>query len=211
MGFLEARHDWSRRSRPEWLTLSPEPAVKSQAETVTALLQAWGAGDEEAGRRLVPLVYRDLRRRAAGLLRREAPGHTLQPTALVHEAYLRLVGYPGPWRNRSQFFGVASNLMRRILVDHARRRRAAKRNAIRVVFDEAVQPAAEREVDLVRLDEALSELCALDARQGGVVELRYFGGLTLDEAAEVLGVSVATVKRAWTMARAWLFDRLRQK
>jgi SAM-dependent methyltransferase len=99
--------------------MSPEPAVKPQAENVTALLQAWGAGDEDAGRRLVPLVYRDLRRRAAGLLRREAPGHTLQPTALVHEAYLRLVGYPGPWRNRSQFFGVASNLMRRILVVYA--------------------------------------------------------------------------------------------
>lgn len=179
-------------------------------ESVTALLQAWSEGDADAGRRLVPLVYGELRRRAAGYLRRERPGHTLQPTALVHETYLKLVGHPGPWRNRSQFFGVASNLMRRILVDHARRRRAAKRDAIHVVLDEAVQPAAEHEVDLVRLDEALSALSALDARQGRVVELRYFGGLTLEEAAEVLGVSTATVKRDWTVARAWLFDRLRQ-
>ncbi|HUG95145.1 MAG TPA: ECF-type sigma factor [Pleomorphomonadaceae bacterium] len=179
-------------------------------ESVTALLQAWSEGDADAGRRLVPLVYGELRRRAAGYLRRERPGHTLQPTALVHEAYLKLVGHPGPWRNRSQFFGVASNLMRRILVDHARRRRAAKRDAIHVAFDEAAQPVAEHEVDLVQLDEALSALSALDARQGRVVELRYFGGLTLEEAAEVLGVSTATVKRDWTVARAWLFDRLRR-
>jgi RNA polymerase sigma factor (TIGR02999 family) len=177
---------------------------------VTALLQAWNAGDEEAGRRLVPLVYGELRRRAAGYLRGERPGHTLQPTALVHEAYLRLVGRREPWHNRSQFFGIASNLMRQILVDHARRRRAAKRDGIRVALDEAAQPAPEREVDLVRLDDALAELSTLDPRQGRVVELRYFGGLTLEEAAEVLGVSVATVKRDWTMARAWLFDRLRQ-
>jgi RNA polymerase sigma factor (TIGR02999 family) len=179
-------------------------------ESVTLLLQAWSQGDAEAGRRLVPLVYGELRRRAASYLRRERAEHTLQPTALVHEAYLRLVGYQAPWRTRSQFFGVASNLMRQILVDHARRRRAAKRDAVRVALDEAAAPAAEREVDLVRLDDALSELSALDARQGRVVELRYFGGLTLEEAAEVLGVSVATVKRDWTLARAWLFDRLSQ-
>jgi RNA polymerase sigma-70 factor (ECF subfamily) len=185
--------------------------VKPQpAESVTALLQAWNAGDEEAGHRLIPLVYGELRRRAGSYLRRERPGHTLQPTALVHEAYLRRVGLQGHWRSRSQFFGVASNLMRRILVDHARRRRAAKRDAVRVVFDEAIQPAAEPELDLVRLDEALLELSALDARQARVVELRYFGGLTLEEAAEILGVSAATVKRDWTLARAWLFDRLRQ-
>jgi len=191
--------------------MSPEPTVKPQSpESVTALLQAWNAGDEEAGRRLIPLVYSELRRRAGAYLRRERPGHTLQPTALVHEAYLRLVGLQGHWRSRSQFFGVASNLMRRILVDHARRRRAAKRDAVRVVFDEAVQPAAEPELDLVRLDEALLELSALDARQGRLVELRYFGGLTLDEAAELLGVSVATVKRDWTLARAWLYDRLKE-
>jgi RNA polymerase sigma factor (TIGR02999 family) len=191
--------------------MSPEPTVKPESpESVTALLRAWNAGDEEAGRRLIPLVYGELRRRAGGYLRRERPGHTLQPTALVHEAYLRLVGLQGQWRSRSQFFGVASNLMRRILVDHARRRRAAKRDAIRVTLNEAAEPAVEREVDLVRLDEALSELSALDARQARVVELRYFGGLTLDEAAQLLGVSIATVKRDWTLARAWLFDRLRQ-
>jgi RNA polymerase sigma factor (TIGR02999 family) len=191
--------------------MSRETKVKPQApESVTALLQAWNAGSEEAGRRLVPLVYGELRRRAAGYLRGERYGHTLQPTALVHEAYLRLVGRREPWRNRSQFFGIASNLMRQILVDHARRRRAAKRDGIRVSLEEAVQPAAEREVDLVRLDDALAELSALDPRQGRVVELRYFGGLKLEEVAEVLGVSVATVKRDWAMARAWLFDRLRQ-
>jgi RNA polymerase sigma factor (TIGR02999 family) len=184
--------------------------VSPPMASVTALLQAWSEGDAEAGRRLVPLVYGELRRRAARYLRRERPGHTLQPTALVHEAYLRLVGHPGAWRNRSQFFGVASNLMRRILVDHARRRRAAKRDAVRVALDDAVVGAAERDVDLVCLDAALEELSALDARQGRVVELRYFGGLTLEEAAEVLGVSVATVKREWTLARAWLFDRLRR-
>jgi RNA polymerase sigma-70 factor, ECF subfamily len=182
----------------------------SSSESVSALLVAWNAGDEDAGRRLIPLVYRELRRRAGGYLRREKPGHTLQPTALVHEAYLRLVGLQGQLRNRSQFFGVASNVMRRILVDHARRRRAAKRGAIRVTLDDAHRAAVDREVDLVRLDEVLSELSALDPRQGRVVELRYFGGLTLEEAAEVLGVSVATVKREWTLARAWLFDRLRQ-
>jgi len=177
---------------------------------VTALLQAWNAGDEDAGRRIIPLVYGELRRRAGGYLRRERPGHTLQPTALVHEAYLRLVGLRGQLRSRSQFFGVASNLMRRILVDHARRRRAAKRGPICVALDDARPPVVDREVDLVRLDDALSELSALDPRQGRIVELRYFGGLTLEEAAEVLGVSVATVKRDWTLARAWLFDRLRQ-
>jgi RNA polymerase sigma factor (TIGR02999 family) len=189
----------------------PEPTVKPRSpESVTALLQAWNTGDAEAGRRLIPLVYGELRRRAGGYLRRERPGHTLQPTALVHEAYLRLVGLQVHLRNRSQFFGVASNLMRRILVDHARRRRAAKRDAIRVTLNEVAQPVAERAVDLVRLDEALTELSALDARQARVVELRYFGGLTLQEAAKVLGVSVPTVKRDWALARAWLFDRLKQ-
>jgi RNA polymerase sigma-70 factor, ECF subfamily len=184
---------------------SPPPS-----ESVTALLQAWNGGDEDAGRRLIPLVYGELRRRAGGYFRRERPGHTLQPTALVHEAYVRLIGLQGQLRSRSQFFGVASNLMRRILVDHARRRRAAKRGAIRVSLDDAHGAVVDREVDLVRLDDALVELAALDPRQGRVVELRYFGGLTLEEAAEVLGVSVATVKRDWTLARAWLFDRLRQ-
>jgi RNA polymerase sigma-70 factor, ECF subfamily len=186
--------------------VNPPPS----SESVTVLLQAWNAGDDDAGRRLIPLVYGELRRRAGGYLRRERPGHTLQPTALVHEAYVRLVGLQGQLRSRSQFFGVASNLMRRILVDHARRRRAAKRGAIRVALDDAHAAVVDREVDLVRLDDALSELSALDPRQGRVVELRYFGGLTVEEAAEVLGVSVATVKRDWTLARAWLFDRLRQ-
>jgi RNA polymerase sigma factor (TIGR02999 family) len=179
--------------------------------SITALLQAWHGGDEDAGRRLMPLVYAELRRRAAAYLRGERPGHTLQPTALVNEAYFRLVGRRKPWQNRSQFFGVASNVMRHILVDYARRRRAGKREGLRMSLDEAVVPSDERDVDVIRLDEALVELSSFDPRQSRVVELRYFGGLTLEEIGPVLGVSTATVKRDWAMARAWLFDRLSRK
>jgi RNA polymerase sigma factor (TIGR02999 family) len=177
-------------------------------ESVTELLQAWGQGDAEAAERLVPLVYGDLRRRAARYLRKEAAGHTLQPTALVHEAYLRLVGQDPTWRNRSHFFAVASTLMRRVLVDHARRRHTAKREGVRVVLDEAMDAAAARGLDVVELDEALSELSALDARQARIVELRFFGGFTEEEAGDVLGISPATVRRDWSVARAWLFRRM---
>jgi RNA polymerase sigma factor (TIGR02999 family) len=177
------------------------------AESITELLQAWGRGDQEAGRRLVPLVYKDLRRRAAGFLRREAPGHILQPTALVHEAYLRLVDQKVDWRNRSQFFAVASQMMRRILVDHARRSQAAKRKGVHVAVEEALE-IPQTKVDLVRLDDALTELAALDARQAKIVELRFFGGLTVEETAKALDVSTVTVKRDWMAAKAWLFARL---
>ncbi len=174
---------------------------------VTGLLQAWGSGDAAALDQLVPIVYEELHRQAQRYLQHESPGHTLQTTALVHEAYLRLVDQrQARWQNRAQFFGVAAQLMRRILVDHARRHHAAKRggSAIQVPFEEGAVAAAESEVDLVALDDALTRLATLDPQQARVVELRYFTGLGIEEAAEALGISPATVKREWAMARAWL-------
>ena len=174
---------------------------------VTGLLQAWGGGDAAALDQLVPIVYEELHRQAQRYLRREAPGHTLQTTALVHEAYLRLVDQrQARWQNRAQFFGVAAQLMRRILVDYARRHQAAKRggSAIQVPFEEGAVAAAESDVDLVALDNALTRLAVLDPQQARVVELRYFTGLGIEESAEALGISPATVKREWAMARAWL-------
>jgi RNA polymerase sigma-70 factor (ECF subfamily) len=152
-----------------------------------------------------------LRRRAAGYLRRERPGHTLQPTALVHEAYLRLAGQEGtPWTGRAQFLAVASQAMRRVLVDHARSRRAGKRwgGRVQVPLEEGAATSLPREVDLIALDESLDALEARAPGQARLVELRYFGGLTTDEAAEVLGVSRATAERRWSLARAWLFRRV---
>jgi RNA polymerase sigma factor (TIGR02999 family) len=178
---------------------------------VTELLQAWSQGDVAARDRLFPLVYQELRRRASDRLRRERPGHTLQATALVHEAYLRLLGQRAPsWQNRSQFFAIASQMMRRILVDHARARRASKRQGqrIRLELNEDVASSGPREVDLIALDQALNDLTALDPRQGRMVELRFFAGLSHEEVAEVLGLSPATVKREWRVARAWLFQRV---
>jgi RNA polymerase sigma factor (TIGR02999 family) len=178
---------------------------------VTELLQAWSQGDVAARDRLFPLVYQELRRRASDRLRRERPGHTLQATALVHEAYLRLLGQRAPsWQNRNQFFAIASQMMRRILVDHARARRASKRQGqrIRLELNEEVASAGPREVDLIALDQALNDLTALDPRQGRMVELRFFAGLSHEEVAEVLDLSPATVKREWRVARAWLFQRV---
>ena len=179
---------------------------------VTRILQAWGKGDQQALDKLMPVVYDELRRVAQRYLRREGPDHTLQATALVHEAYLRLVDQRGiTWQNRAHFFGVAAQLMRRILVDHARRHRAAKRggSALKVSLNELMLAAEERAEDVVALDDALERLAAMDPRQGRVVELRIFSGLTVEETAEVLGISPATVKREWTMARAWLSRELR--
>jgi RNA polymerase sigma factor (TIGR02999 family) len=173
------------------------------------LLRAWRAGDDAARDRLLPIVYQDLRRRAAAHLRRDRPGHTLRPTDLVHDTYLRLCAQNPAWESRDHFFGVASRLMRQILVDHARARRAVKRGAgLRVTLADDVA-AAERP-DLLDLDAALDALAALDERQARLVELRYFGGLTLEETAGVLGVSLATANREWAMAKAWLFRRLKQ-
>ncbi len=182
----------------------PEP------EPVTELLVAWGRGDEAARDKLLPLVYRELRRRAAGYLSRERSDHTLQPTALVHEVYLRLVDQSrAQWKNRSQFFGLAANMMRRILVDHARVYKAQKRGSgLKVALDDVEVAAGQRDVDLVALDGALQELHGLDERQARVVELRYFGGLSIEETAQALDLSPATIKREWTLARAFLHARL---
>jgi RNA polymerase sigma factor (TIGR02999 family) len=156
-------------------------------------------------------VYRELRRVAAGYLRRERRDHTLQATALVHEAYLRLLGRKRVrWQSRAHFFGAAAQIMRCILVDHARRHDAAKRGGARwrVDIEEGLAPSGPRDLDLVALDTALAELSGFDPRQARIVEIRFFGGLSVEEAAEVLGVSPATVKREWSMARAWLHQRL---
>jgi RNA polymerase sigma factor (TIGR02999 family) len=158
------------------------------------------------------VVYQELRRRAAAHLRRERPGHTLQPTALVHEAYLRLVDQKAAaWQNRTQFFAVAAQIMRRILVDRARARKTAKRSGqwARVMLDEALAEHQPRDVEVLDLDAALTDLATFDARKSQVAELRFFGGLTLDETGHVLGLSVATVEREWKVARAWLYARLK--
>ena len=190
--------------------------MPDRAATVTRLLRRSAAGDRAALDELLPLVYDELHALARRHIAREAEGHTLQPTALVNEAYLRLVDQrKAGWRSRSHFLGLAARAMRRILVDHARRRRAAKRGggAHRISLDEAVEleprewPAPG--VDLIALDAALEGLARLDERQGRIVELRFFGGLSVRETAGVLGISPATVKRDWSMARAWLYRELR--
>lgn len=181
-------------------------------DEVTSLLRAWSRGSAEARDALLPLIYGELRRRAAAYMRRERRDHTLRPTALVHEAYLRLADQRhADWQNRSQFFGVASQVMRRVLVDHARAQAAAKRPSagLRVALDDDLAVASPPEVDLLLLDQALHELAGLNERHSQVVELRFFGGLSCEEAAEALGVSLATVNRDWRLARAWLHRRLR--
>jgi RNA polymerase sigma factor (TIGR02999 family) len=175
---------------------------------VTRLLVNWSDGDESALNEMIPLVYHELRRIALNHLRHERPDHTLQPTALVHEAYLRLVDQTRVnWKNSAQFFGIASTMMRRILVNHAKNRQAAKRggNIIKVPLELAGDVSEQRDVTLVVLDEALDDLTTRDARKGRIVELKFFGGLTTKEIAEVLRLSVATVENDWRMARAWLY------
>jgi RNA polymerase sigma factor (TIGR02999 family) len=179
---------------------------------VTALLRAWTEGDECARDRLLPIIYDELHRRAAACLRRERRDHTLQPTALVNEAYLRLVDQHLVWQNRAQFLGVAAQMMRRILVDHARRRKMAKRSGrwLRITLDERVAEVREPDVELLDLDAALTRLAEFDSRKSRIAELRFFAGLSLDETAHVLDLSAATVKRDWQAARAWLFAALRK-
>jgi len=186
--------------------MAPDP------QDVTSMLVAWSRGDSSVADRLMAAVYDDLRRKAAGILRHESPGHTLQPTALVNEAYLRLVDQKRvAWQSRAHFLAVAARLMRRVLIDYARRRRASKRGgeAVRVTLDDLAPASLSSPLDLLVLDEALAELAALDARQARIVEMRAFGGLSVEETAEVLGVSPATVKRDWSFAQAWLERRLR--
>ena len=178
---------------------------------VTRLLREWANGEQAALDALIPLVYDELRRLAAGYLHAEPPGHTLQPTALVHEAFIRLAGNAPDCKDRSQFYGVAARLMRQILIDHARSRQSAKRGGgfERVSFqEEQLVFADDGSPDLVALDDALERLAAVDARKARVVELRFFGGLSVEESAEVLHVSEVTVRRDWQFAKTWLLREL---
>ncbi len=180
-------------------------------QIVSGLLAELSEGKRSAVDDLIPLIYDELRRLAASYLRRERADHTLQPTALVNEAYMRMVDITQvTWQNKAHFIGVAANQMRRILVDHARSHNALKRGGefhILTLNDE-IDKAAEEDTELIELDDALNELAKMDAIKAKIVELRYFGGLTMEEAAEVLGVSVITVKRHWKMTKAWLYGRL---
>ncbi len=178
---------------------------------ITELLARWGQGESAAREKLVPLVYDELRRVARHCLAGQRPDHTLQSAALVHEAYLRLVGRSSVhWDDRVHFFAVAAQLMRRILVDHGRKRCAAKRGGDRVTLtlDERLVPARQRELDVVALDDALHELSRMNPQQARVVEMRFFSGLSIEETAQALGISSATVKRDWAVARAWLYREM---
>jgi len=174
---------------------------------ITDLLVAGSGGDKVALDQLIPIVYDELRRQASRYLRQERPGHTLQTTALIHEAYLRLVDQKSvQWQNRAQFFGLAAQLMRRILVDHARTKHRAKRggSAIRVSLSEATAVTRDANLDLIEIDEALTRLAEIDEQQSKIVELRFFSGLNVEETAAALNISPATVKRDWSVAKAWL-------
>lgn len=182
-------------------------------DTITRLLVRWSSGDQAAAEQLLPLVYDELRRIASRQLRLERENHTLQPTAIVHEAYLRLVRQPGlDWPSRAYFFGFTANLIRHILVDYARHRNRAKRGGAvrRVTLAEIGDPALEKSPDLVALDQAIDALEKLDSRKATVVELKFFAGLTLDEIAAQLEISPETVSREWRRARAWLYRELQQ-
>lgn len=181
------------------------------ATPVTELLVRWRSGDDEALQSLIPLVYDEMRRLAHSYLRRERPDHTLESTALVHEAYVRLTGSALPdWQDRAHFFGIAAHLMRQILVEHARSRNTGKRGGavLKLHIDSVNEPSRQPDLDIVALDDALKDLARIDPQQSRVVELRYFAGLSIEETAEVLGISPSTVKRDWTTARTWLFREL---
>jgi RNA polymerase sigma-70 factor, ECF subfamily len=181
----------------------------AESHEVSRLLAEWAKGDSGALEELTPLVYRELRQLAASYLRRERVGHTLQPTALVHEAYLRLVDQTHPnWQNRSHFYGVAARLMRQILVDHARRKQADKRAGLKVSLEEAVSFGDDRRQELIALDNGLNALEKIDSRKCKAVELRYFGGLSMEEVARSLEVSTVTVRRDLRMAEAWLHRQM---
>jgi RNA polymerase sigma factor (TIGR02999 family) len=181
-------------------------------EDVTSLLVASSNGDQEALNHLLPLVYDELRRLADRYLHRERADHTLQPTALVHEAYLRLIDQKVSWANRAHFFGVAAEMMRRILIDHARGRQAVKRGSagIKLSLDDVLELTEEKAADLIALDEALKALAEFDAQKARIVELRFFVGLSIEETASVLGLGTATITRQWRLAKAWLYHELSQ-
>lgn len=184
-----------------------KPLMESEAHQVTKLLEQWSGGDEAALERLMPLVHDELHRLAHQHMRRENPGHILQTSALINEAYLRLVDQPRiAWQDRAHFFGIAARLMRRILVDDARKRNSDKRGGsmIQVPLDEATATVEQQAANVTALDDALQKLEIIDARHGQIVELRFFGGLSIEETAKVLKVSPGTVMRDWTFARAWL-------
>jgi RNA polymerase sigma factor (TIGR02999 family) len=184
----------------------------ASSDHITQLLQAWSEGSSEALEQLTPLIYRELHRLAAHYMSRERPGHTLQPTAVVNEAYMRLIDWKNAsWQNRAHFFGVSAQLMRRILVDHARSRGYLKRGggAHAVALDDALLISEEKSAELVALDDALQRLESFDSRKARVVELRFFGGVSVQETAEVLQVSPFTVVRDWNLAKAWLLREIR--
>lgn len=189
------------------------PASPPTSPDVTQLLRNWQAGNQSARDQLLEIVYEELRRQAARYLRRERPDHTLQPTALVHEAYLQLIDQSRVnWENRAHFFGAAARLMRRILVDHARAHQAEKRGSgeDNLALDDAIGIPQSKDLNILALNDALEELTRLDEQQSRIVELRYFGGLSIEETATVIGVSPATVKREWAMAKAWLQTQLKK-
>jgi RNA polymerase sigma factor (TIGR02999 family) len=185
--------------------------METSPNEITQQLIAWSKGDAAALDKLIPAVYQELRRMANRCLRSESVGHSLQPTALVHEAYLRLIDQKQvEWHNRAHFFGVAAQMMRRILIDHAKAKHRAKRGgaARKLSLDETANYTHERAAELVALDDALKTLAEVDERKSRIVELRYFGGLTVDETAQVLGISDKTVMRDWNLAKAWLYQQL---
>jgi RNA polymerase sigma-70 factor (ECF subfamily) len=189
------------------------PFPMSDTHDVTLLLSALGRGEQDAASKLIPVVYDELRRLAASYMRRERQDHTLQATALVHEAYVKLIEQRSVnWQSRAHFFGVAAQLMRRILIDHARGHLRQKRGGEhqKVSLDEAFIFSGQQSAELLALDESLQRLTKMDARQGRIVELRFFGGLSVEEAAEVLKVSPKTVKRDWSVARAWLYADMKE-
>jgi RNA polymerase sigma factor (TIGR02999 family) len=196
------------------LVISPESKVgPASSKQVSEILVQWGRGNRKALETLLPLVYSELRRLAHYRLRQQRPNHTLQTTALVHEAYLRLARENSPHvENRAHFLGIAAQLMRWILVDYERNRRAAKRGAgaTRLALDDSIGAphSPDQEVDLLALDEALDRLAKLDSQQSQIIELRYFGGLSIEDTSEFLGISPATVKRSWASARAWLLREM---
>ena len=194
------------------LHMSSEQPVK---RNITQLLRAWKSGDGEVTNELLPLIYDELHKRAAAYMRRERQGHTLQPTALVHEAYLKLIDQRNnEWNDRQHFFAIASQVMRRILVDHARTRHRQKRGGTAEMLpleDALLAGVDETNVDLLALDEALAKLAKFDQQQERLVELRYFGGLSLDDAAATLGISRATAARDWQVAKAWLYRELTRR